>query len=318
MKKLLTIFAMISSAAFCQSGTPQCNFSGSVNVSGGFVHFDNRQKQCTFWQLSYYTTSGISAISIEIMGSPDLGSSFSFTAMTATVGSNPSSTVPQTFIQASQFAPWVQVFVASMTGVGTVNFVASGWNAQSASANAITCSGGTCTINGNLVVNGNTTVAAGFSFLGPSMVLGINGPNNGNLTIWGSQTTSGAVNFNHLSQTGTGTNIFQGTIESFCATCAAIVVNSTSSGSISTLGNINGIDGVFTGAVTANAFASSNTAINTINVPSGGAALQQVALNGGANQVVRCTTSGLVLPAGTLTTDTSQCGSSNAVALKVQ
>lgn len=128
MKKLLLWIAFAGGAL---AQTPvleqnRCAIALQATSAPNRIQIDNRDKACIAWTISYSST-GLSALSIEVDGASDVngapGSWATFqsvTGVTLESGSNPSTTVGQESATFTGFAPWVSIYVSSITGSGSI------------------------------------------------------------------------------------------------------------------------------------------------------------------------------------------------------
>lgn len=131
--------------------------------------FDNRNKQCVTWTLSYQVT-GLSGVSIEFDGAPDNnGAAGLFTTWTNLLsGSLPLTSTTYSQVSGYSFAPWLEVLVNSVTGNGQITGVLNGYRAYNTNSStglqAVSCSVSGCPPNTNAAASNAETVMSPTDF----------------------------------------------------------------------------------------------------------------------------------------------------------
>jgi hypothetical protein len=142
---LEALLTLASFAGHCYAQSPAvCNFAGTYTVptaaAGSATYFDNRKQGCYQWRVTY-TATGFSALSVQLESAPDNGGvPGSWSAMTPTDGSNPSTSTNTATIGAHQSAAFVRLNLVTATGSGSLTYQT--WGANSTSNIAGTSGGG--------------------------------------------------------------------------------------------------------------------------------------------------------------------------------
>ena len=142
----LIALALLTLPLFSQSQSklaPDCT-QGNIVFTGtaSWQSFDNRPQSnntgipCAFWSLTYVAQSSVTAITIEIDGSPD-NSTWTALATSSLIPSGRLEWNGQVSSVATYY-PWIRVKVTYGSGSGTINAVLNGWR-----ANGVTIGGGT-------------------------------------------------------------------------------------------------------------------------------------------------------------------------------
>jgi hypothetical protein len=180
-RKLLLLYFFCFSVVQAQTGPIQsdCTIgftftaSGNSPVTGGY---DNRQKGCVVWVISYSNTvAGFSPVTITLQSAPNNsgvpGTWATYAGQTVVVGANPSSSTTATTAWLTGYNPWVRVN-AALTGSGTLTGVAYGWKDPGAVAPSISITpSGTQDVN--LVEVGGVAVALGQTTMTVSLPVAI-------------------------------------------------------------------------------------------------------------------------------------------------
>lgn len=104
--------------------TNQCPLSGSASSTGASSVLDNRLKGCYNWRFTYVST-GFSALSIQVEGSPDNSTWTALTVVTGD-GANPSTTITYATSGFHINPSFIRVNLTAATGTGLVNWQLTG------------------------------------------------------------------------------------------------------------------------------------------------------------------------------------------------
>jgi hypothetical protein len=100
--------------------TNQCPLSGSFSSTGASTSLDNRLKGCYNWRFTYVST-GFSALSIQLEGSPD-GSTWTALTVISGDGANPATAITYATAGFHVNPSFVRVNVTAATGTGLINW----------------------------------------------------------------------------------------------------------------------------------------------------------------------------------------------------
>lgn len=119
---MLKYLALLSSLAFGQSG--DCDFGFTIRNTLDVVQFNNKQRVCVNWQISYFS-SGFSAVSLQFESATDAGNvpgTFTIFAGTLLAGSNPMSAIDRatSTFGGSLAEAWVRINPITLTGTGQI------------------------------------------------------------------------------------------------------------------------------------------------------------------------------------------------------
>lgn len=105
-----------------ESTAPDCNFYFTFTGAASSVSFDNRQRACANWIVSYSNT-GFAALTLTFQEAPDAAGApgaWGAFAGTTILGANPMVSITQTASTFFGYAAWVRVTVAGLGGAGTI------------------------------------------------------------------------------------------------------------------------------------------------------------------------------------------------------
>lgn len=137
--------------------TNQCPLSSSFSSTGAGTSLDNRLKGCYNWRFTY-TSTGFSALSIQVEGSPDNSTWTALTVVTGD-GANPSTIITFATSGFHINPSFIRVNLTAATGTGLVNWQLTG--TAGAAPTSVFGSGGGGGGGGGVVVQPWTAGAGG-------------------------------------------------------------------------------------------------------------------------------------------------------------
>lgn len=133
--RFLLLFAM-AAAAWGQD----CVVSFSLAAAGSSAQFDNRNRGCTTWAITYNST-GFTALSLAFESAPNAsgvpGAWVNF-AGTITSGINPNTAITQNTSAFDGYFPFIRATLSGLVGSGTVTGIYYGWRSQPAPVGGLT------------------------------------------------------------------------------------------------------------------------------------------------------------------------------------
>lgn len=158
--KLLRLLLFLLPIGFVSAQqTNQCPLSSSASSTGASTAFNNALKGCYNWRFTYVST-GFSALSIQVEGSPDGTTWTALTAATGTgEGTNPSTVTTFATTSFHVNPTFIRVNVTAVTGSGLINWQMYG--TAGAAPSSVGTSGGGGGGGGGGVVTQPWTVGTG-------------------------------------------------------------------------------------------------------------------------------------------------------------
>jgi hypothetical protein len=137
MKRALLLLSLFAASLAAQV---PCSIQGTLTGAGASTVLTNTNG-CFNWRVSY-TSTGFSALSVQLEGSPDGVTYSAFTGAQVTDGSNPSTTTGAGVIGIHATAAYVELRLNSESGTGSISFHVWGANSSTPVGNLGADSGG--------------------------------------------------------------------------------------------------------------------------------------------------------------------------------
>lgn len=185
MKRVLFWLVLIVPFFTCRAQTPSCNWKQTVTAAGAGTSNANNTSSpnCNAFALTW-TSTGFSAVTIQLEGSNTSASGFTAFSGTSTViagTANPTTALSGAIIvQAQTKLAYIRFNVPSVTGSGTISTQIYGYNGVTAAASAASSGGGTVTsvtASAPITSSGGTTpnISATYQGTSPSKIQGASG-----------------------------------------------------------------------------------------------------------------------------------------------